>query len=253
MDDAEARAEHAAFVTTLSTFAEAAHDGQVRDFGGAVAVVTGTPIPIFNGVVPARPGASRDDVAAACEHMRSSGLPWSLYGRVGVDDDLVEGQVSAFGTLTMPGMVLQPIPDHSPPTELEIVRVTDPAGYEVHVQMVADVFGAPVADIRAFIPPGLLELDHVSIFTGHVDATPVATSLGVVDGHVVTLFNVATMPDAQRRGYGAAMTMAPALEMRERGVTMAALQSTEDGFPVYEGLGYRTVVRYQAQMVAAAD
>ena len=44
------------------------------------------------------------------------------------------------------------------------------------------------------------------------------------------------------------MTMAPALEARTRGIGMAALQSTEAGYPVYERLGYETVVRYDVRM-----
>ena len=115
--------------------------------------------------------------------------------------------------------------------------------------MVADVFDSTVEDIAAFTPAGLVDLDNVAIYLGHVDGEPVATSLAVTAEGVVTLFNVATAPEARRRGYGAAMTMAPALAARSQGVAVAALQSTEAGFPVYERLGYRTVVEYEAHMV----
>jgi predicted acetyltransferase len=60
------------------------------------------------------------------------------------------------------------------------------------------------------------------------------------------VYNIATVEGARRRGYGTAMTVRVALDGRAAGCDVAALQASEMGRPIYERLGYRTVVRYRA-------
>ncbi len=245
--------EHRGFVATLSAFASVSDGGWVRRWPGLVGIVTGTRIPIFNALVAEGAEVEDADLVSARNAMEDSGVPWALYMRRGRDESLLDRLGAETRSFTMPGMVLHPIPDHTMPPELTISPVVDRAGHDTHVRMVADVFESTVEDIAAFTPLGLLDLDNVDIYLGHIDEEPVATSLAVTAGGVVTLFNVATVPDARRRGYGAAMTMAPALAARAGGIEVAALQSTEAGFPVYERLGYRTVVEYEAHMVTRGD
>lgn len=241
--------EHRGFIETLATFASVAEGGWVRRWPGLVGIVTRTRIPIFNALIAESDEVADADLDAARQAMDAAGLRWSLYVRVGRDESLLDRLGAETRSFTMPGMVLHPIPDHPMPPELTITRIVDAEGLATHVRMVAEVFESNVDDIAAFTPEGLLGLDNVAVYLGEVDGEPVATSLAVVAGGVVTPFNVATIPEARRHGYGAAMTMAPALEARATGVEVAALQSTEAGFPVYERLGYRTVVEYEAHMV----
>jgi ribosomal protein S18 acetylase RimI-like enzyme len=58
------------------------------------------------------------------------------------------------------------------------------------------------------------------------------------------VYNVATLPGHQRRGYGEAV-MRYALEdaRREHGERRAILQSTPAGLRLYERMGFRTVTR----------
>lgn len=241
--------EHEGLVATLSTFASVSDAGWVRRWPGLVAMVTGTRIPIFNALIAEAGQVDDADLADAREAMDDSGVPWAFYVRRGRDESLLHRLGVETRSISMPGMVLHPIPDHTMPFDLTISRVVDRAGHEAHVRMVADVFESTVEDVAAFTPQGLIDLDNVDIYLGRLGEEPVATSLAVTAGGVVTLFNVATVPDARRMGYGAAMTMAPAVASRRRGVQVAALQSTEAGFPVYERLGYRTVVEYETHMV----
>ncbi len=58
------------------------------------------------------------------------------------------------------------------------------------------------------------------------------------------MYNVATLPQQQRKGYGEAV-MRYALEesRRQHGVERTILQSTPAGYRMYERMGFRTVTR----------
>ena len=79
------------------------------------------------------------------------------------------------------------------------------------------------------------------IFVGWLDGEPVATCALVIGGGVASPYAVATLPKAQKRGIGAAITLAPLLIARDEGVRHAALFSTEDGHAVYRRLGFRDI------------
>lgn len=78
-------------------------------------------------------------------------------------------------------------------------------------------------------------------FLGMIDGRPVATSLGMVVDDVVGIYNVATVPDARRLGFGGAVTAAAMAYGRERGARWAILESSPMGVSVYERLGFRQV------------
>jgi ribosomal protein S18 acetylase RimI-like enzyme len=63
-------------------------------------------------------------------------------------------------------------------------------------------------------------------------------------GGAVGVYNVATLPDQQRRGYGeAVMRYAVAQAQKEHGVEQSILQSTPAGLQLYQRMGYRTITR----------
>ena len=78
-------------------------------------------------------------------------------------------------------------------------------------------------------------------FVARLDGRPVAAAIGVVDGDAVGIYNVATIPEARGRGIGRAVTLAALIDGRARGATMAVLEASPMGRPVYERLGFRDV------------
>lgn len=76
------------------------------------------------------------------------------------------------------------------------------------------------------------------VFVGYLDGEPVATNMLFNGGGVASVYAVATLPKAQGRGIGAAITLQPLLLARDQGYRHAALFSTEEGFPVYRRLGF---------------
>jgi len=66
----------------------------------------------------------------------------------------------------------------------------------------------------------------------------------VVGGGAIGVYNVATIPSAQRCGFGeAVMRYALADAAREHGAERLVLQSTPAGLRLYERMGFRTVTK----------
>ena len=145
-------------------------------------------------------------------------------------------------------MVAFPI-DHDaigrhPAPELDIRRVTDAAGIDVHRRVVTTGFGSDPAVALGTACPDLLDRSGCVVYVGYADGDPVVSGLGWRTGRTIGVYSIATVPSARRRGYGAAMTARVVADGVADGCDLAALQASEMGRPIYERLGFRTVVRY---------
>jgi GNAT superfamily N-acetyltransferase len=76
------------------------------------------------------------------------------------------------------------------------------------------------------------------MFVGWLGAEPVATNMLFSGGGYASVYAVATVPSAQGKGIGAAITLKPLLLARDDGYRHAALFSTEMGYPVYRRIGF---------------
>ena len=75
-------------------------------------------------------------------------------------------------------------------------------------------------------------------FVGYLDGKAVSTTTLLVRGELAGIYHVVTVPEARGRGIGANTTNAALDLARERGATVAVLQSSEMGAPVYRTLGF---------------
>ena len=86
--------------------------------------------------------------------------------------------------------------------------------------------------------------ERFASYVGYADGEAVSTAATVIGGGAVGVYNVATLPGSQRRGYGeAVMRHALAEARREHGIARSVLQSTPAGYRLYERMGYRTVTK----------
>lgn len=75
---------------------------------------------------------------------------------------------------------------------------------------------------------------------GRLNGQPVATNIVLNDAGVVGVYGIAVTPSARGKGIGAAITLKPLLDARDReGYKYAVLFSTEMGTPVYQRIGFR--------------
>jgi len=75
---------------------------------------------------------------------------------------------------------------------------------------------------------------------GRLNGEPVGTNIIFNGAGVVGVYGIAVPPSARGKGIGAAITLKPVLDARDKdGYNHAVLFSTEMGAPVYERIGFR--------------
>ncbi len=227
---------------------------------------SGLPFPYFNQVLTVGSPVEPADLARAIAILRGRGDPFMVRIRDGDDDPLVP-QLLSLGLREdpderLPGMAVHPIDGPTfdavrwTPAGLEIRFVEDARGLADHVAVVAAGFGMPLDLVRELFPPEELDVPGIAAFVGYAAGRPVASAFGYTAEGTVGVYNVATVAEVRRLGYGGAMTRRVVADGRERGAAVAILQSSPMGRRLYESLGFREVVSYRAFMdgpAAATD
>jgi hypothetical protein len=222
---------------------------------GVVSVMTGLPMDWFNQILIEGEEAAPAGVVAAVTQTRAGRGHFVVRLREGIDDRFIPtliqaGLVPAGGETSTPGMVAFPIDHdaiaaHASPG-LEIRRVTDAADIDAHRQVVTEGFGSDPAVALGTACRDLLDRPGCVVYVGYANGAPVVSGLGWRTGRTIGVYSIATVAPARRRGYGAAMTARVVADGMVAGCDVAALQASQMGRPIYERLGFRTVVRYVA-------
>jgi GNAT superfamily N-acetyltransferase len=244
--------EHSNMVEAMTMFAANADGSLVRRADGVAVASTRLPFILFNQVLVDGPEATPAALAAGVDVMRQRGGPFVVNLRIG-DDDRFATQMAELGLVPLserpwlPGMALEPVPtDGSPPVPAghEIRRVTDRAGLDDHVRTAAVGFDMAEEILRVIMAAAVLDRAEAAVYVGCTNGEAVTTGLGFRTGRTIGVYNIATVESARGRGYGAAMTRRVVADGGAAGCDVAILQSSEMGFPIYERLGFRTVVEY---------
>lgn len=252
MDERElARLEQENLIEATAVATANAHDRLDRHEGGVALIVSGLPARIFNQVLIESDNAERAAVEQAIAITRRRGDRFVVNLRVGADDRFAPlmaelGLVPISDTPWMPGMALYPIPNGGEPLppDHEIVRVTDERQMADHIKATVAGFEMPEAMVRELVTMATIKRPTVAVYTGYTGGLALSTGVGVRTGNTIGLYSISTVPHARGRGYGAAVTTRVAIDGVKDGCTVAVLQASPMGFPVYERLGYRTVVEY---------
>ena len=126
---------------------------------------------------------------------------------------------------------------------IEIRRVCDAATRDAFCEIGSVCFHVPISWFKEVFD-GESVWERFISYVGYADGEPVTTAAIVVGGGVLGVYNVATLPGHQKRGYGeAVMRHAMADARREWGIERAILQSTPAGLKLYQRMGFRTVAR----------
>jgi GNAT superfamily N-acetyltransferase len=254
--------EHRNLIEAIALAASIAPGGFVRRVDGVAAIHSGIPVRLFNEVLVEDRRASDAALADAVELLRRHRARFVVNLRRGPDDArrplMAElGLVSASPDPWMPGMGLHPISPADPAApgpdghRIEVVR--DAAGVEAHIEVVSAGFGMPPDLVRPVLGPALLEQPAATLYVGRVDGRAVTSGLGVRSGRVIGVYDIATVPDARRRGYGAAMTARVVADGVATGCDVAVLQASDMGELIYRRMGFRTVVEYTGYIDPEAE
>jgi len=235
----------------------AVQGGDVHDTPGFVRCINpGVNVPFANGVMRVRlseeelPHAVRECTAA----FREAGVPALWWPNPLSRPEDPGPDLRAHGWRADEGMPWMAAAIHriewpDRPVRLRIERVTGEALQDAWLQgMTAGFSMTPVerfAMTNLATAVGYGEDAPWVRWVGFVDGRPVATSGLMQGGGVAGIYNVATAPDARRRGFGAAMTAEAVRAGRERGYEVAVLGASDLGRGVYERMGFAEVCREQ--------
>jgi GNAT superfamily N-acetyltransferase len=244
--------EHENMIEALATAAAPVPEALVERADGVALIATGLPPRLFNQVLVERDGVRPEAITAAVAKTRHRGDPFVVSLRAGMDDRFLPlmaqlGLVPLSAEPWMPGMALHPMPlsgSAPPPPGHEIRPVSDAPGIRDHIVTGAAGFGMPVEWVEAVIGERLVTLPSAFLYVGYSDGVPVSTGLGIRTGRTIGIYFIATVEAARRRGLGAAMTMRIVDDGASLGCDVAILQASHMGYPIYERLGFETVVEY---------
>lgn len=229
--------------------------GDVRDVSGITIASAGVAFQMFNAAFLAAPVASEVEMDRrlfiATTHFNQRGLDWAFWSCEGWLESGVRRRArkvferhALHLSADLPGMLSERVlPPQRALPRIEARRVGDEPTCAAFCEIGSVCFNVPLAWFReVFENPSVW--NEFAGYVGYAEGEPVSTAATVISDGAVGVYNVATLPSHQRRGYGEAI-MRHALDKarEEHGLERTILQSTAQGLPIYQRMGYRTVTR----------
>ena len=238
-----------AFVSCSQQMVSTVPGGWTRRVGGALAAVTGIPLPTFNGVWAERSDPDEHVVADMIRELAATGLPYCVQMRPGAPESLgdLAVQTGMVPDEQLPLMVLEdPGALEAARTGAEglVIRELSADDAVVHAKVAARGFEAPEEPLIQLMTPSVLRLEGTRCYIGELDGEAVTTGLGWTSAPSVAIFNIATLRAYRGKGFGAAITAQAAADGLADGASWSWLQSSAAGYSIYSKLGYRTIERW---------
>lgn len=229
--------------------------GELRELKGVSIASAGVTFQMFNAAFFSGPVATETDLTQRAlltsMHFSSRGQEWAYW----ICEDWlaprprrrlrhVMERLGLRHSVDLPGMVTEHLaPPMKKPARIEVRRVCDENTREAFCAIGSVCFHVPLSWFYEVFDNGSVWERFVA-YVGYVDGEPVSTTALVIYGKTVGVYNVATLPHFQRKGYGeAVMRYALAETRREHGLQRTILQSTPAGYKLYERMGFRTITR----------
>jgi GNAT superfamily N-acetyltransferase len=224
---------------------EERHDPQLRW------TIGGSPIDYHNCVVYANllPEAVDAAIRASVERFRAYGVPGSWHVGPSMRPATIGARLVAHGFSFAgpePGMAadLHALPDDlAASAPLAIERVADARALDAWTDTLGVGFGEGELEARwvgaMYQRIGLGDDRPWRHYLAHLDGAPVATASLFLGAGVAGIYFVFTVPEARRRGIGAAVTLAALRDARGLGYRIGVLGASEMGYSVYRRLGFR--------------
>jgi GNAT superfamily N-acetyltransferase len=229
--------------------------GEVRELHGSSIASAGATFQMFNAAFLAEPVTTEPEliqrILLPSVHFKARSLDWAYW----VCEDWIDPRVRKRSrrlfeqhglrlSTELPGMIADRIlPPVKPLPRLEIRRVCDETTRNAFIEIGSVCFHVPIAWFREVFDGNSVWENFVS-YVGYFDAEPVSTTAIICGGGAVGVYNVATVPNQQRRGFGeATMRFALTEALREHAFEPVILQSTPVGLRLYQRMGFKTIAR----------
>ncbi len=229
--------------------------GEVRELRGVSIAAAGGSFQMFNAAFLSAPVETEAELSRRIllpmVHFNARGFEWAywvcedwLHARTRRRSRQIFERHGMRHSVDLPGMVAERVaPPLKPLPRIEVRRVRDGGTRDAFCAIGALCFHVPISWFREVFE-GDSVWERFASYVGYVEEEPVSTAAIVVGGGALGVYNVATVPGHQRRGYGeSVMRYALDAARREHGIERSILQSTPPGYRLYERMGYRTVTR----------
>jgi ribosomal protein S18 acetylase RimI-like enzyme len=227
---------------------------QLADDGDLRWAMTGIPMGAFNAVLAARLTGDEEAVERrldALDARFADGTPmswWLLPTSRPVDlaRRLERRGFQLSGPLPVMGLALAEWQAPAWPDGMDVEVVRTAAAYVEACAVVSDGYPVPWDGLREMADRygELVALGRdMRCFVARAAGSgrALASAMAMRDGSVVGLWNVATLPEARRRGAATAVTLAALDDARSTGATLAVLASTAEALSLYRRLGFEAV------------
>ena len=227
--------------------------GEVKEMDGVSIASAGVVFQMFNAAFLSGSVHSEAQmdlrVAEAAVYFAARGQSWAYWICHGYLDGRTRRRLqpvlrkrNLYRAVELPGMVAeQVLPPVRKLPRVEMRRVEDGPVKDAFCAIGSTCFNVPLAWFCEVFDSPTIWRDFEA-YVGYVNGEPVSSAATVIGGGVVGVYNVATMPAHRRGGYGETV-MRHALEraQQEHGLSRTILQSTPQGYDLYQRMGYRTV------------
>ncbi len=227
--------------------------GELREMPGVSIASAGSTFQMFNAAFLSTRVATAAEltqrILLPAVHFNHRGLEWAYW----VCEDLMAPAArrrshqlfDKYGlrhSVDLPGMVAERLlPPAKPLPAIEARRVGDGATREAFCAIGSLCFHVPLSWFSEVFDSDTV-WENFEGYVGYVDGDAVSTTAIVMGAGAIGVYNVATVPSHQRRGYGEAlMRIAVAEAQRRHGIAQVILQSTPAGYKLYQRMGFQTV------------
>ena len=228
--------------------------GDVREAPGVTIASAGVTFQMFNAAFLSGPVEGEREldrrIVTAQVHFGARDLGWSYWVCEDWLDKKARRRVSdtfkkrgLYLATVLPGMLAEKLasPVRQLPA-LEVIAVADHATWTHFCQIGALCFNVPLVWFQEVFDDPKVWKNGFAGYVGYFNGEPVSTAATVVAGGAVGVYNVATIPDRQRRGCGEAVMRYALRHAREQhGIERTVLQSTSQGLRLYQRMGYSVV------------
>lgn len=221
---------------------------------GVTIASAGVTFQMFNAAFLSSPVVGERDldsrIATAKVHFTARGLGWSYWVCEGWLDRAARRRANdvfhkrgLYIATELPGMLAERL---KPPVR-ELPRLTtrsvgDDITWRAFCEIGALCFNVPLAWFQEVFEDPRVWTSGFTGYVGYADGQPVSTAATVIAGGAVGVYNVATLPDRQGRGFGETIMRYALDQARDRyGIERTVLQSTPQGLGLYQRMGYSKV------------